>query len=113
MSRTAITSSLLSAASAPASVLADPAGTPSDAVNGNSCANSGMTILRVKNTDTAPHTITLITPGTVGTLAVDDDPRVIPASTTKWIGRLPVAVYGATLAFTVDSALLNVTVFEP
>jgi hypothetical protein len=98
----------------PGSVVADPAGTAADTVNGNSCPNSGMTFLRVKNNDTAPHTLTLITPGTVdNSLAVADDPRVIPASTTKWIPRLPVSVYGSTLQMTADSAQLLVTAFEP
>jgi hypothetical protein len=114
MARTPLTSHNLADGSAPGAVLADPAGDPADAVNGNSYPNTGLTGLRVKNTDTNPHTITLITPGAVdGTLAIADDPRTIPASSTKWIGRLPVAVYGATVQFTADSALLNVTVLEP
>jgi hypothetical protein len=114
MPRTALTSHNLTDASAPGSVLADPTPAAADTTNGNSCANTGMTILRVQNTDTNPHTLTLITPGTVdGTLAVADDPRVIPASSKQFIGRLPVAVYGSTLQFTSDSTTLQITVFEP
>lgn len=98
----------------PGSVVGDPPGAPADTTNGNSCPNSGRTFLRVKNTDTASHTLTLVTPGTVdGSLAVADDPRVIPASSTKWIPRLPVSVYGSTLQMTADSAQLLVTAFEP
>ena len=114
MPRTALTPSNLTDASAPAAVLADPAGSAADTTNGNSCPNTGLTLLRVKNNDTAPHTLTLITPGTVdGTLTVADDPRTIAASSTKWIGRLPVAVYSSTLQFTSDSTQLSISVFEP
>jgi hypothetical protein len=113
MPRTPLTPTALSGASAPASVIADPAGSAADAVNGNSVPNTGSTILRVKNNDSASHTLTLITPGTVDGLAIGDDPRVIPANSVQWIARLPVAVYGSTLQMTADSAQLSVTAFEP
>jgi 3D (Asp-Asp-Asp) domain-containing protein len=114
MPRTPITVNALSAASAPGTVLTDPTPTAADTANGNSVANTGMTYLRVKNNDTAQHTITLLTPGTVdGSLTIADDPRVIPASSVGFIARLPVSVYGSTLQFTSDSAQLGITAFEP
>jgi hypothetical protein len=113
MPRTALTSAQLAAASSPGTLLADPVSTAADTVNGNSAVNSGDTILRVQNTDTAPHTLTLLTPVTIDGLALASDPRVIPASSTQWIGDLPVAVYGSTLNMTADSAQLKLTVFEP
>lgn len=113
MPYTPLTSSQLTAASAPGTVLADPTGTALDTTNGNSAANSGATILRVQNTDTASHVLTLLTPVTEDGLALADDTRTIPASSTKWIGRLPEAVFGSTLKMTSTSNLLLVTVFEP
>jgi hypothetical protein len=112
--RTPLTPFALAATAAPGTVTAAPTPAAADAVNGNSVPNTGLTALLVKNNDTASHTLTLITPGTVdGSLAIGDDPRVIPASGSAWIARLPVSVYGSTLAFTVDSAQLSVTVIEP
>jgi hypothetical protein len=114
MSRTPLTPFALTATSTPGTAAAAPAPVAADATNGNSVPNTGLTALLVKNNDTASHTLTLITPGTVdGSLAIGDDPRVIPASGSIWIGRLPVAVYGSTLQMTVDSAQLAITVIEP
>jgi hypothetical protein len=113
MPRTALTSNALSAASAPGTLLTEPTPVAADATNGNSAANSGMTMIRIQNTDTASHTLTLITPGNVDGNAIADDPRVIPASGKALIGRLDPRVYGTTLQMTVDSALLMLTVYEP
>ena len=113
MPATAITSHQLTDASTPGSVLADPTPTAIDTTNGNVITNSGMTILRVQNTDSGSHTLTLLTPVTEDGLALADDPRTIPASSTQWIGRLPLAIYGAQLQMTCSSSLVEVTVFEP
>ena len=113
MAATPLTSYQLTTASAPGAVMADPTPTALDATNGNSCTNSGQTLLRVQNTDTASHVVTLITPVTEGGLALSDDPRTIPASSTKWIGRLSETVYGSKLQMTCSSNLVQVTVFEP
>lgn len=100
-------------ASAPGAVFADPAPVAADAVNGNSFPNSGKTILHIVNTDTAPHTLTLVPTVSLDGLALEPDPRIIPASGKGFIARLNQESYGTTVDFTVTSNMLQVTVYEP
>lgn len=113
MTATPVTSCQLSNASAPGSVVADPAPTAIDTTNGNSFTNSGSTIFRVQNTDTSSHVLTLVTTGQEDGLLLADDPRTIPASGHVWIEKLPVPIYGSKLTMTCTSALVSVTAFEP
>jgi hypothetical protein len=113
MPATPVASTQMTGGSAPGTVLADPTPTAIDTTNGNAFTNSGQTMFRVQNTDTASHVLTLLTPVTEDGLPLQDDPRTIPATSTKWIGRLPVAIYGSKLQMTCTSALVEVTAFEP
>jgi hypothetical protein len=103
---------LMNTASAPGSVVADPAGTVMDAVNGNTWANSGMTLVRVQNTGGSPATLVLTPAETVGGLNLQSDSRVIPATSTQWIARLNPAVYGSNIVAT-GPASLKLTIIEP
>lgn len=92
---------------------ADPAGVAADAVNHNSVVNTGRTIFRVKNTDTAPHNVTFVTPGTVDGLAVaDDGPHAVAASSVAWFSGYDTPAFGGVMTITCDSALLLLTAFE-
>lgn len=94
--------------------VADPTETAADPVNHNSMANTGKTVLRVRNNDaTNPHTLTLVTPITVRGKGVDDTPVSIPASATRTFGDLSTALYGSSVPVDADSAELKFVAFEP
>ncbi|WP_242882580.1 hypothetical protein [Actinomadura litoris] len=84
-----------------------------DPTTGHVLANSGRTILIVRNADTQPHTLTLVTPGTVDGNSIADRTVPIPASTTRWFGRIDPAVYSSALAVDTDSAQLKLSALEP
>lgn len=52
---------------------------------GDDCATGAGVVLLVKNDDTASHTVTLVTPGQVNGLAIDDRAITVAASTTTAI----------------------------
>ena len=72
-----------------------PAGTAADVANGNQCDNDGRVFLSCNNTNGSTQTVTIVTPGTVDTLAVAD--RVVTLLTTevKLIGPFPPTQYNA------------------
>ncbi|WP_073946510.1 hypothetical protein [Streptomyces kebangsaanensis] len=93
---------------------ADPTPVDGDVTNGHSLPNTGRTVLRVRNADaTNPHTLTLVTPITVGGKAVEDTEVTIPAGATLSFGSLSTALYGSSTPIDVDSAQLKLTAFEP
>ncbi|RDG37948.1 hypothetical protein [Streptomyces corynorhini] len=92
--------------------VADPVETDGDPVNGHSMANTGKTVLRVRNDSTDTLTLTLVTPITVGGKAVEDTDAEIPAGTTRTFGSLPPALYGTSLAINAG-ADLKLLAFEP
>ena len=62
--------------------------------DGSYVPNDGRMFLRVKNTNGAPITVTVETPGTVDGLAIGDLAVVIPATTgDKVIGPFPPDTY--------------------
>lgn len=86
MARTAVTYSSLVANSS----LADPAGTTADPTNGHTIAASEpeRTLLRVKNTDTSAHNVTIRAGAYPPALASVQGDLVIScgASSTLWLG---------------------------
>ena len=94
---------------------ADPGnGTAADTVNGNVSPNTGATVFRLKNTDTNPHTVTFVTPGTVEGLAIADKPVTVPSGGTfQFVSGFDVTNFGANIKYTCDSALVFITVMEP
>ncbi|MFJ5156330.1 hypothetical protein ACIQCF_33180 [Streptomyces sp. NPDC088353] len=92
---------------------ADPEETVGDPANGHSLPNTGKTVLRVRNDDEAAHTLTLVTPITVGGKNVEDTEVTIPAGATLSFGSLSTALYGSSTPIDVDSAQLKLTAFEP
>ena len=84
-----------------------PATAGGDKINFND-----RTFLIVKNADTVPHTVTLVTPGTVAGLAIADKPVVVATGTTAFIGPFGsvfVDPTDSTVNLTYD-AVLSVTV---
>lgn len=65
-----------------------------DSANNHVMANNGEVFLIARNADgAAPHTVTIVTPGTVGGLAITDQAVAVPASSTRLIGPLDPDVY--------------------
>ena len=65
-----------------------------DSANNHVMANNGEVVIVARNADgAAPHTVTLVTPGTVGGLAITDQAVSVPASSTRFIGPLDPDVY--------------------
>ena len=93
--------------------LTDPAGTFCDAVNSNITPNSGATVFRIVNTDTAAHTVTFDSIPTEDGLALADLVVTIPSSTTQWAAGFDEETFGAQLTYLASSALIKVTIFEP
>lgn len=87
-----------------------PAAAAGDAVNGNSIANDGRTVLIVKNTNGAStaRTITFQTSRTVDGLTNPTRQESIPAGETQVIGPFPPTDYGTTLAFDVSNAEVTI-----
>lgn len=44
--------------------------------------------LHVRNGDASPHTVTIVTPGTVGGLAIEDYTSTVPAGEERMIGPI-------------------------
>lgn len=84
--------------------------------DGHKFYNDGHTLLHVKNTNAAPVTVTIATPGTVDGLAIADWTVSVDATTgDTMIGLLPPAVYNQTgtdagMVYVTFSAVTNVTV---
>jgi hypothetical protein len=56
--------------------------------------SNGRTFLHVKNAGGSPDTVTVITPGTVGGLAIADQVVTVTNATEKFIGPLDPVLYG-------------------
>jgi hypothetical protein len=75
-----------------------------DPVEGHYTPNTERTVIEVTNTDAGgAHTVTFITPVTVGGKAVDDQEVSIAASTTRVFGHFPTSLYGTTLQIDVET----------
>jgi hypothetical protein len=85
-----------------------------DAANGNSVTNSPSMWLEFTNTDTASHTVTVAQPGKIDGVSSPGRVYTIPASTTLpyRVGTLPVGVYGNTVTFMSNSALVHVAAYQ-
>ncbi|UTN93012.1 hypothetical protein SEA_MARKY_9 [Streptomyces phage Marky] len=80
------------------------AGTTADPANGNSFANDGNTLLLVLGV-TATKTLTVVTSGTVGGLAIADlAPRSIAVGEYHVLGPFPVALFGDRVEITHEAA---------
>lgn len=78
---------------------------------GDAAATGDSVVLLMKNGDASPHTVTLVTPGTVDGLALADRPVVVAAGTTAAIPLKDIYLNSATnlASFTYD-AVTAVTV---
>lgn len=56
--------------------------------------STGRTFVHVKNGGGSPDTVTIVTPGTVGGLAIADQAVTVTNGTEKFIGPLDPALYG-------------------
>lgn len=92
---------------------ADPAPTACDATNGNITPNTGATIFRVQNTDSASHTITFVTIPTQDSLALADLTLTIGATAKAWVSGFDMETFGSQITYTVSSADIEITAFEP
>jgi hypothetical protein len=85
-----------------------------DSTNNHVLANSGRTILTVRNADVSnPHTVTFVVVPTVDGLAVTNRIVSIAAATSQDFGRFQPEVYGSQMGINVDSAQLKLTAREP
>jgi hypothetical protein len=94
--------------------IAPPSETNGDAANGHRVANTGQTIVVVRNSsaDTA-YDVTFVTPGTVDGQPVGDRVVEVPADTTRWFGRFSPGVYGTALLLNVENTALKLSALEP
>src|ERR1044072_6537785 len=80
------------------------AGVAADPTNGNSFDNDGNTYLLVQG-GTATKTLTVVTSGTVGGLAIADlAPRLSAAVEFRILGPSPVALFGTRVEVTHEAA---------
>jgi hypothetical protein len=94
--------------------VAAPTEQAGDAVNGHVLANSGRTILTVRNADASnPHNVTFVIPATVDGQTVASRVVAVAASTTLEFGRFQSDIYGSQMGVSVDSAQLKLTALEP
>jgi hypothetical protein len=96
--------------------LTDPTDAVTDAVNGNSFANSGATFLRFTNTGGSTATVTFApADSTLGpeNLAVSGEPFSVAASAVRWIGRRDIGTFGRVAVFQTSASTLKASIFEP
>jgi hypothetical protein len=111
--------------------LADPAGVLMPAATGVLVLNSGGTIFRLKNTDTADALVAFVTdmklscadghgtifPSDPGTLTALHAPYPVPASSTVWLGKHQLRDFGLRhdgyIWIVPNTNLIMVTAFEP
>lgn len=94
--------------------VADPAEQNGDPTNGHSVRNTGLTMIRARNTDAASQTITFVTPGTVAGFAIQDKgPLTIPAGATRTFSGFAPSVFGSALGIDVSSANVKLIALEP
>lgn len=83
-----------------------------DTANGNYAANDGGTMLLFV-ADGSSRTFTVVTPATLGGLAVADlGPVTVPANATAMAGPFPREVYGPQVLFDVSNAALKCLVLS-
>src|SRR5882757_1801609 len=79
-----------------------------DVANNHVVANTGRTILTVRNADASnPHSVTFVVVPTVDGLAVTNRIVSIPISSSVDFGRFQTDVYGSQMGVNVDSAQLK------
>jgi hypothetical protein len=93
--------------------LTDTVGAFADATNGNLIANSGGTIWRIANTDATPKTATFVPVTVVEDFTITHATYTVTNGTTVWIGKHDVQNFGANILISSNSALLQITAFEP
>lgn len=93
--------------------VASPTEVAGDPTNGHVVANTGRTIITVRNADSASHTVTWVIPGKVDDQPVTARTASIPAGVSRDFGQFQIDIYGAQLAINVDSAQLKLVAREP
>lgn len=83
-------------------------GSAVDVTNGNTIQNDGATVLVVKNTDTASHTLTINIVEKVDGQTVPAKTWTLAASAEKAVGPFDPAVYGGRLQVNGDNAGLKI-----
>lgn len=78
-----------------------------DPTNGNAVPNSG-TVLELRNSDTAAHSVTFDTPAQVSGYSVADETVSIAAGDTIRFGGWPQSAFGSRVVFTADSDLVMI-----
>lgn len=84
-----------------------------DAANGNVLVNNpGGVLLEFKNTDASSHTVNFTQVGTDDGVTKPMKPCVIPANATWKFAPWPVTIYGTSLTFQADSALVQYSAYQ-
>lgn len=93
--------------------VSDPTPVAADATNGNSVPNVAGLILTLNNTDSNPHTVTVVTPATHSGYAVADLVITLAATTKKNFSNFPTEAFGRTITFTANSTTVMVSAMAP
>lgn len=93
--------------------VASPTEQAGDPTNGHIVANSGKTLITIRNADTSDHQATIVTPGTVDGQAIADRQVTITAGASVDFGGFQPSIYGSQLSIDVDSAQLKLAAREP
>jgi hypothetical protein len=90
-----------------------PAEQSGDTTNNHVVANTGRTIILVRNADTSSHSVTFVITNTVDGQAVTNRTVAVPASSTVDLGKFQTEIYGSQMGINVDSAQLKLIALEP
>lgn len=83
-------------------------------VDGHVVANTGRTVITVRNADAGgAHSVTFVIPATIDGQAVADRTVSIPASTSRDFGSFPIGIYASQMAINVDSTQVKLQALEP
>lgn len=93
-------------------VTVDPSAWPAgNAVDGNTVANGGYTLLGMNNSGASSRTVTVAVSQTVDDLPVTSRSHTIAAGAVRYVKLGPVSVYGSTVLVTPSHAEVKLAAF--
>lgn len=93
--------------------VAAPVEVAGDTTNNHVVANTGRTIITVRNADTASHNVTFVITNTVDGQTVTNRTVAVGASSALEFGKFQTEIYGSQMGVNVDSTQLKLSAREP
>lgn len=86
-------------------------GVAADTTNGDTVANGGYTILVMNNTAGTEADVTIVTPGTVDGLPINDRVFTVPANTVQLVKLGSVQTYGSSVRVDCEATTVKLAAY--